>query len=69
MEWIPVSAWIALVFVAVVVLGFCGYEIRWKLRRLQGDLREMQGLAAELTRLQGGVESVRQRLAAAGLGR
>jgi hypothetical protein len=49
--WIPLGAWIAAFAIGVVVLGFCGYEIVWKSRRLQADLRELAGLAGQLTAL------------------
>ena len=41
MDWIPIGAWIAAVLVAVVVLGFCAYEIIWKTNRLRADIAEL----------------------------
>jgi hypothetical protein len=62
--WIPLGAWIAAFAIGVVVLGFCGYEIAWKSRRLQGDLRDLGALAAQLTALRDQALAVQQRLAA-----
>jgi hypothetical protein len=67
-QWIPIAAWIAAAVVAVVLLGFCAYEISWKTKRLQADLRELQGLADQLTGLRGELAQTQNRLAATGLG-
>ena len=40
---------------ALVILGFCAYEIVWKLRRLGRDVETLQGLQMQLTALQGQV--------------
>lgn len=66
MFWIPVGAWIAALAIWIVVLGFCGYEIAWKSRRLQADLRDLGTLATELTALREQALAAQQRLAAAG---
>jgi hypothetical protein len=58
--WIPLGAWIAALAIGVVVLGFCGYEIAWKSRRLQADLRELAGLAGQLTALRDQALATRQ---------
>jgi len=65
--WIPIAAWSAAVLVAAVVLGFCAYEISWKSKRLQADLRELQGLADDVAELRVGLAAVQERLAATGL--
>lgn len=36
----------------LVVLGFCAYEIVWKLKRLGGDVENLQGLQSRLVSLQ-----------------
>jgi hypothetical protein len=46
--WIVGGAWLFAVAVAVVVLGFAAYELRWKTRRLQSDVQRLQVLVVEL---------------------
>ena len=48
--WIVVGAWVFAVVFAVVVLGFAGYEISWKARRLATERARLEQLAAELAR-------------------
>ena len=48
--WIVVGAWVFSVVLAVVVLGFAGYEISWKARRLATERARLEQLAAELAR-------------------
>jgi hypothetical protein len=67
MTWLVIAAWCFAAVVALVVLGFCGYEVAWKSRRLQRDLRRLQGVADQLADLQGQLAAARQRVAAAGL--
>jgi hypothetical protein len=67
MVWIPIAAWGAAVLAALVLLGFCAYEISWKTKRLRGDLRELQVVAARLTELRGRVAETQERVAATGL--
>jgi hypothetical protein len=49
--WIVAGAWGFAVLFAVVVLGFAGYEISWKSRRLAAERAKLEQLMAELTRL------------------
>jgi hypothetical protein len=65
--WIPVVAWLAAAAFAVVVLGFCAYEIVWKARRLQTDLDRLRTLGESLRRLQDDVAAAQQRLARTGV--
>jgi outer membrane murein-binding lipoprotein Lpp len=65
-EWIPVGAWIAAVVVAIVVLGFCAYELIWKTRRLQRDVAQLQSLNTQLADVQSGIAAAQQRIGAAG---
>lgn len=65
--WISIGAWIGAAVVAVVVLGFCAYEIVWKARRLQADLGELTAVTARMTELQSQLAATQQRLAATGL--
>lgn len=67
MQWIPIAAWCFAGVLALVVLGFCGYEIFWKAQRLQRDLRRLQGLGDQLTELRGQLADAQQRVAATGL--
>jgi hypothetical protein len=46
--WIVVAAWGFAVVFALVVLGFVGYEISWKTRRLLTEQARLEQLAAEL---------------------
>ena len=46
--WIVVGAWVFAVVFALVVLGFAGYELRWKTRRLATERARLEQLTAEL---------------------
>jgi outer membrane murein-binding lipoprotein Lpp len=65
--WVSVGAWIAAAVVAVVVLGYCAYEITWKTKRLQADLRKLQDVNDQLAQLQTQIAATQQRVAATGL--
>jgi hypothetical protein len=65
--WIPIAAWCAAAAIAVVVLGFCAYEIAWKTKRLYRDMQAMDGLSAQLGELRGELAEAQQRIAATGL--
>ena len=67
MQWIPVGAWCAAALITLVVLGFCGYEIAWKTRRLRRDLRALLELADQLPLLRARLTEAQQRVAATGL--
>ena len=67
MDWWVPGAWIAAAVVAVVVLGYCAYEIMWKTKRLQADLRKLEDVNAQLTELQTQITATQQRVAATGL--
>lgn len=62
---IPIVAWAAAAAVAVVLLGFCAYEIVWKTNRLRRDVAQLQATADQLTELREGLAAVQQRAAAA----
>jgi hypothetical protein len=64
---IPIAAWAAAVVVALVVLGFCAYEIVWKAARLRRDLSRLQAVAEQVNELRGQVAEAQRRVAAAGL--
>lgn len=67
MHWVPIAAWAGAAVVALVVLGFCAYEITWKAKRLQRDLRTLQAVAGQAAELRGRVAEAQERIAAAGL--
>lgn len=67
MDWVPIAAWGAALLVAVVVLGFCAYELSWKAARLRRDLGVLQGRADELGALRVKLAAVQERIAATGL--
>ena len=67
MIWVPIAAWGAAVVLAVVVLGFCAYELSWKAARLRRDLRKLQTLTDGLVELRGRLEATQRRAASAGL--
>lgn len=62
---IPIVAWAAAVAVAVVVLGFCAYEIIWKTNRLRRDVAKLQDATDQLTELRDGLAAAQRRAAAA----
>jgi hypothetical protein len=65
--WVVIGAWIAAAVLAVVVLGYCAYEIVWKARRLQRDVAALHGVAGQLAELRQSLADVQERLAASGL--
>ncbi|SHG80820.1 hypothetical protein SAMN05443575_2829 [Jatrophihabitans endophyticus] len=72
MAWIPIAAWGVAAVVALVVLGYCAYEISWKTKRLRRDMDELTKVNAQLTQLRGELTETltetQRRLAASGLG-
>ncbi|GAB2467213.1 hypothetical protein [Jatrophihabitans fulvus] len=69
MAWLPIAAWIAAVVLGALVIGFCAYELLWKVKRLQRDVRRLTELTAELQTVQvalvHGLTDAKQRLAEA----
>jgi hypothetical protein len=61
-------AWIVALAVAVVVLGFCAYEIVWKARRLSRDLAGLQELDERMGTVREQLAVTQDRLAAARIG-
>jgi hypothetical protein len=47
-----ILGWVGAVLVALAILGFCAYELSWKLRRLRVDVTKLQGTVQELTLVQ-----------------
>ena len=60
--WLAVGG--ALVF-ALIVLGFCVYEVLWRVRRLQRDAAMITALAPEVAALQRRLELLQRRTTAA----
>jgi hypothetical protein len=65
--WVPIGAWIGAVLIALVVLGFCAYEITWKANRLRRDMARLQSDSAELALLGDRLREARERAGVAGL--
>jgi len=51
MVWLVIGGWAFAVLFAVVLLGFAGYELAWKARRLQSDKAKLDRTAVELSAL------------------
>jgi hypothetical protein len=64
--WIPVTAWAAAIVVAFLALGFCAYEVLWRVRRLRRELVHLRTLGDDLAQLRTGAAGLRGRLARAG---
>jgi hypothetical protein len=60
--WIVVAAWGFAVVFALVVLGFAGYEISWKTRRLAAERARLEQLTAELGRIGARLRTAADRL-------
>jgi hypothetical protein len=60
--WIVVGGWAFAVVLALVVLGFAGYEISWKTRRLAAERARLEQLAAELARTGAQLQAAADRL-------
>jgi hypothetical protein len=60
--WLPVLAWAVGVAVALVVLGFAGYELWWKADRLRGDLRRLVALRETMQVMQAELVAIQERL-------
>jgi hypothetical protein len=57
-------AWASAAVFALVVLGFCGYEIRWKLARLRADVARLETALDALTEVQASLTATLSRLPA-----
>jgi hypothetical protein len=54
--------WGAAVVFSVVILGACGFELKWKRARLRADLSSLQALIGELTSVQRQIGAAAMRL-------
>ena len=59
--WIAIAAWIGAGVLALVVLGFCAYELMWKANRLRADLARLTALSGELAAVQADLAAVGER--------
>jgi hypothetical protein len=64
--WVPIVAWCVAAALAIVVLGFCAYEIAWKTKRLRTDLGTLQAHSHRLAELRAELAEVQARVAARG---
>jgi hypothetical protein len=53
--------WGAAVVVALVILGGCAFELKWKRTRLRTDLMALQALIGELSSIQRQLGAARMR--------
>ena len=67
MSWIPLIAWIAAAVVAVLVLGYCAWDLVGKARRLSRDLGQLESLNDQVADLRTRLAESQERLAATGL--
>lgn len=65
LQWTVIGAWVFAVALAIVVLGFAAYELRWKVRRLATDRRKLEGVIAQLTATAAQLQVAAERAAAA----
>jgi hypothetical protein len=63
---VVIVAWIVAVFVAIVVLGFCAYELTWKLHRLQNDSARLETVIDGLTGVQVELATIQKRFSGRG---
>lgn len=59
-------AWIVALVLAIVVLGFCGYELVWKSKRLSRDLIGLRELDEQLGSIRAELAVTQERIAASG---
>ena len=59
---IDIVAWAVAGALAIVVAGFGGFEIRWKLRRLRADLDQLDTVIGQLRAVQGDLSVLAARL-------
>lgn len=65
MGWVAVIVWAAAVVFAIVLLGFCAYEVWWKALRLRADLDRLRGLESPARQLGDDLRAAQERLARA----
>jgi hypothetical protein len=60
--WLVIGGWIFAVLFAAVLLGFAGYELTWKSRRLAAEQARLAGLVAELNAVGARLQDAADRL-------
>lgn len=63
-----VLAWVIALVVAVVLLGFCAYEIVWKAKRLSRDLAGLRELDEQIGEVRAQLAVTQERVASVRLG-
>jgi hypothetical protein len=58
-----ILAWVLALLAAMVILGFCAYELTWKLRRLRTDADKLERTVADLAAVQAELNAIQQRAA------
>ncbi len=61
--WVLLGAWLFAAVFALVLLGFAGYELSWKQRRLRRDTVKLQQSKAELLALTAQLQALGRRAA------
>lgn len=62
--WLVAGAWLFAVLFAAVLLGFAGYELAWKARRLNADRAKLNRTMVELADLASQLQAAADRAAA-----
>lgn len=62
MSWLVGLAWGVALLIALVVLGFCGYELSWKSKRLSKDLASLLTIRDDLNALSARLAAAQRRL-------
>jgi outer membrane murein-binding lipoprotein Lpp len=65
--WIPLVAWAGALVLALVILGYCAYEVVWKANRLRADLARLQALQEQVEQLRRDAYAASARAAALGV--
>ncbi len=60
---IVVLVWVGALVAALLILGFCAYELAWKLRRLRRDALALQATTAQLNTMQLELRRAQERVA------
>lgn len=60
--WLVIGAWSFAMLFAAVLLGFAGYELTWKSRRLATERAALERLVGELTAVGAQLQAAADRL-------